>query len=154
MFHRTLHISAKRFHAKVFAPFADGKALETFLKSPKGKVHDVIPGPTSVVDSKVVRKMLKLSGLDSDISAETEQKWIKALNTQIGFINQLSASNDESHGTESATAEVFRLIASDHQPSKSLGLKELMQQVEENQQMECKEVFEDFDKYIASNVKL
>ena len=66
-------------------------ALLNFLRTPTGSVHDVIPKPnsTAIVDESVVRKMLKLSGLEDDAAPEAIQKWTDALNTQIGFINHL-----------------------------------------------------------------
>lgn len=153
MLRRNLYTSARALQAKVLPRIENAEQLAKFLQTSNGNVHDLIPGPTSVVDSKIVRKMLRLSGLESDISPETEQKWIKALNTQIGFINQLQGQ-DKEHISQNLKPEVFRLIASDHQPSKPLGLTELLHQVEQNQKQTCEEGFKDFNNFINSNVKV
>ncbi|GEQ70606.1 hypothetical protein JCM33374_g4284 [Metschnikowia sp. JCM 33374] len=154
MFKRSISTSARVLQGKVFPKINNVEELGSFLNKSQGNVHDMLPGPTSVVDSKIVRKMLRLSGLESDISPETEHKWINALNTQIGFINKLQSSEQGDKVAQKTNAQVFRLIASDHQPDKAIGLEQLMNQVGENHQTIGEEKFSDFDKSINSTVKV
>lgn len=73
--------------------------------------------------------MLKLSGLDTNISEAEEQQWIDALNTQIAFLNHLD-DNAATSGPSANGSEVFRLLASDHHPPEPLTLEMLKKQVE------------------------
>lgn len=72
--------------------------------------------------------MLKLSGLNTDISEHEESQWIKALNTQVAFIDHLVEDESE-HKPQANGSEIFRLIASDHNPPKPLTLKKLLEDV-------------------------
>lgn len=106
-------------------------ALLNFLRTPTGSVHDVIPKPnsTAIVDESVVRKMLKLSGLEDDAAPEAIQKWTDALNTQIGFINHLRENDMAERSPQEKASEVFRFLESDHIPQKQLSLSDLEQQI-------------------------
>ncbi|OBA23631.1 hypothetical protein METBIDRAFT_38133 [Metschnikowia bicuspidata var. bicuspidata NRRL YB-4993] len=154
MLRRSLFTSAGALQGKVYPKLQNVSELVGFLNKSNENVHDLVPGPTSVVDSKIVRKMLRLSGLESDISAETEQKWIQALNTQIGFINHLQPSGSHADTSENMNGAIFRLISSDHQPSEALGLEQLMEQVRANQLQSSGEKIKDFDQFVSSSVDM
>lgn len=130
-------LSASTFLRKgvVGKEFTSTEALLAFLRTPTGSVREVIPqfNSSTVVDERVVRKMLHLSGLETDVSPATIQKWIGALNTQIGFIDHLRDLDTETSQSEPVekASEVFRLIESDHVPHKGLTLAELQDMIAE-----------------------
>lgn len=113
---------------KILRQLKTSEEVADFLHKSTWSVHDVLPkANTNTVDSRVVRKMLKLSGLSSDISLEEEQRWVDALNTHIGFINHLRSDGN----AKVENAKVFRLLASDFSPPEPLTLANLLEQVEQ-----------------------
>lgn len=126
---RNLASSTRFLKGKVFPSFSSREELASFLRKPTWRVHDVIPDSTtnSTIDARVVYKILKLSGLSTEISKEQEEKWIAALNTQVALINHI----DDNHHFEpgARTFEVFRLLASDHHPPPPLTYEKLLKEV-------------------------
>lgn len=116
---------------KLLPKFKSPQELAAYLGNPTWRVHDVVPD-TSVksarINSRVVHKMLKLSGLDTNISKEQEEQWIAALNTQVALIDHLD--DKSAHIPHAMGPDVFRLLASDHHPPEPLTLARLMEQVE------------------------
>lgn len=154
MWFRGFSTSRLAFAGK-FGPRLDtAEAVGKFLRAPSGRVHDLVPKTVRSVNPAVVRKMLKLSGLPSeDLSPADLEKWLRCLETQIGFIDQLAPSaldlqEPDSHAT------VFRLIASDHLPPKPMGLSELMAEVERSKAETNDEKFENFNDTINTQIKL
>ncbi|SGZ58636.1 CIC11C00000005320 [Sungouiella intermedia] len=127
---RNFASSTRYWKGTIFPKFSSHDELAAFLRKPTWRVRDVIPvtSNNSTVDARVVRKMLKLSGLNTDITKEQEDQWIVALNKQVAFINHLDDSCQTEPGSNGS--EVFRLIASDHNPPEPLTLKKLLQEVE------------------------
>lgn len=126
-----------------FSPNLDSYSeLEEFLNTPTWKVRDVIPAipeESQEIDSSVVQKMLKMSGFDTNILKEDEQKLMTALKTQIAFIDHLYEPGEDKGGKSENSAEIFRLLSSDHHPPTPLTLKELLKQVEELEERVCEE---------------
>lgn len=128
--HRALSSSARILKGQVFPKFSSREELASFLRKPTWRVHDVIPDSTtnSTIDARVVRKMLKLSGLNTDISKEQEDQWISALNAQVTLINHLDDNCQAEPHAEGS--EVFRLLASDHIPPPPITYEKLLEEVE------------------------
>lgn len=132
-------------------------AILKFLRTPTGCVHDVIPklNSDSIVDETVVKKMLLLSGLESELSQEHTQKWIEALNTQLGFINHLRDLDLTQNDTTENAAEVFRLLETDHHAQKKLSVTDLEKDIEKFNMEASDEISKsDFDakKFIRSTI--
>lgn len=157
MFKRLLSTSRPSLKGKIQPALNTPAELAEFLASPTWSVHDVVPEAQSTnIDARVVRKMLKLSGLSTDISPEEEQKWIDALNTQVGFINHLREGENGLEPTENG-AEMFRLLASDYAPAEPLTLETLRAQVdavEKDVDAEKGELGFDFAQFVRSRVTL
>lgn len=163
----SLKVNCRRFSVSsilrkgvVGKEFTSPEALSAFLRKPTGSVREVIPLSKSdtVVDERIVKKMLQLSGLEVDASPATIQKWIDALSRQIGFIDHLRDLDNDAPQSESLEkdSEVFRLIESDHAPQIGLTLETLQNMVTEfNKEAEAANKAEHFDakKYIKSTVK-
>lgn len=99
------------------------------MRTPTGNVHDLVPAPAQHATPALLRKMLRLSGLSTDITKTQETAWLKALDAQIGFLDQLKCSD-----SKPANGAVFRLLPADHNPPPPLDLKALMAQVEATQE--------------------
>lgn len=128
---RNFSSTSKHLQGKLLPPIISRDQLSKFIRNPSWRVHDVIPSTSSTtkrVDSRVVRKMLKLSGLNTDISEHEESQWIRALNTQVAFIDHLVEDESE-HKPQANGSEIFRLIASDHNPPPPLTLTKLLEDV-------------------------
>lgn len=82
----------------------------------------------SSVDLTLLRRMLKLSGLSTDILKEQEEDYLQSLRAQVNLFENLydgtkvEALENNSH---------FRLIASDHVPEKPLTLTMLKKKIAE-----------------------
>lgn len=131
-FSRKFCSSFTRYNGVIERELKSSDAILKFLRTPTGCVHDVIPklNSDSIVDEAVVKKMLLLSGLEAELSPEHTQKWIEALNTQLGFINHLRDLDPSQNETEKTTLEVFRLLETDHHPQKKLTLTDLERAIE------------------------
>lgn len=128
---RRLGSTTALYKGSVFPKLLSSAEISELVHKSTWSVQDVIPKNTEAeVDPKVVKKMLKMSGFDTNISAEEERKWTRALQTQIGFINHLYESNEITDKKTENSAEMFRLIASDHNPPEPLTLDALLQEVE------------------------
>lgn len=98
----------------------------------------------STIDARVVRKMLKLSGLNTDISKEEEDRWIAALNAQVALINHLDDNYQAEPRAEGS--EVFRLLVSDHIPPPPITYEKLLEEVENvNREVDAAKGEEGFD---------
>lgn len=155
--HRKFSNSAIRFKGVIEQELKSPDAILKFLRTPTGCVHDVIPklNSDSIVDESVVKKMLLLSGLEADLSQEQTQKWIVALNTQLGFINHLRDLDPSQADAEESTLEVFRLIESDHHAQKQLNVTDLeleIQKYNEEASAEASKVDFDATKFIRSTI--
>lgn len=131
MFQRYLSYTPRRLKGQLFPKFTSKEELSEFLRKPTWQVHDVIPDPSedSNIDARVVTKMLKLSGLDTNITEKEQKQWIQALNTQVAFINHLSEGNNPTEPAANGS-EIFRLLASDHHPPQPWTLEKLTKEVE------------------------
>ncbi|EGW32785.1 uncharacterized protein SPAPADRAFT_135685 [Spathaspora passalidarum NRRL Y-27907] len=109
--------------------------IDKFLSQPTWSVKQLMkPNQDSInkitIDSNVIRKMLALSGLKSDITPEREQELINALKSQMTFIGHLYNENEMNQETESSNDSIFRLIATDHKANPPLTLDTLLEQIE------------------------
>lgn len=79
------------------------------------------------IDSKVITKVLKASGLRNNLSDEQKQGLIRNLKLQMVFIKYLYEGDEEEfQKVEESNDDVFRLIASDHRHITPITLKSLM----------------------------
>lgn len=129
---RLFGTSSRRHAGKVFPALQTPEQVNIYINTPHGSLRDLMPKAGNHVDGATVRKMLKLSGFDTNITKDVEQKWTHALNTQVGFINHLHHGDVESK----TNASVFRPIASDHSVLQALDLCALKKQVEDFQKIQ------------------
>lgn len=124
-FRRCLHHTCVRFKGSVKKELKTIDILLKYLRTPSGCVHDVIPqaNSDSLVNETVMKKMLLLAGLETELSHESIIKWKEALNTQLAFIHHLR--DIDTGGSEGKPLEVFRLLEKDHTPQQALGLEEI-----------------------------
>ncbi|KAK6457211.1 uncharacterized protein RJT20DRAFT_37888 [Scheffersomyces xylosifermentans] len=111
--------------------------IRNVLNAPSWTVKELIQDNQQAmeeihVDSGTIRKMLKLSGLETNVTPEQEKKLVQALKSQMVFIQHLYRDNDtDRKDKEENNDSHFRLIASDHKPGEPLTLKSLMEQIKE-----------------------
>ncbi|EEQ38992.1 hypothetical protein FOB63_004721 [Clavispora lusitaniae] len=132
MFLRQFSTSPALLKGKVLPELKNAQEISQFLRKSTWNVHDLIPSKehiTNEVDSRVVRKMLRLSGLDENLPEPELNRWAEMLNTHVAFINHVSDLHSSTKGEIGSS--VFRLLASDHKPESPLTLKELLRQVDE-----------------------
>lgn len=96
-------------------------SIHTLLGSNGKSNNDVNP-----IDQKVLYKLLKVSGLENNLTPEREESLLKSLEMQMSFIQHLydSGSTDDNCSVENKL-QTFRLLHSDHQPKKPLDLQEI-----------------------------
>lgn len=108
------------------------KELKQLLTNPTWSLSILLKNPAGFgkpkIDVPVVKKMLRISGLDSDISKTKMTSIKKALETQIIFINHLYDRND-SDNHKSSNNEHFRLLPGDHRKTEPLSLKRIEKEV-------------------------
>lgn len=111
--------------------------IENFVNNSTWSVKELIQQNDELmkdiqIDSKTIRKMLKLSGLRLlDLTQEREQELISSLKSQMVFINHLYKNEGERKERYSSNDSIFRLIASDHIPEEPLSLDKLLKQIED-----------------------
>lgn len=83
------------------------------------------------IDSKVLYKVLALSGLSSDITEGQEKRMLDALRIQMSFILALYKDGDTHATTNTDAADShFRLLACDHVPDAPHTLESLLKDIE------------------------
>ncbi|RLV90427.1 Glutamyl-tRNA [Spathaspora sp. JA1] len=129
-----LRLSIRRYSTNKSTYLTSKEQIDQFLSKPTWSVKQLMkPNQDSInqitIDSNVIRKMLTLSGLKSDITSETEQQLINALKLQMIFIGHLYNDNEMNQEKESSNDSIFRLIASDHKPDTPVTLESLLHQI-------------------------
>ncbi|KAK6197502.1 uncharacterized protein RJT21DRAFT_57888 [Scheffersomyces amazonensis] len=122
--------------AKVSQEVLSRDEISKLLNTPTWKVGDLMKTTEEdiqdvKVDSSIIRKMLKLSGLKEDVSPERETELIRALKLQMGFIKKLYGTGEEMsvRGKKSNDTN-FRLMAEDHKPDTPLTLDILLAEID------------------------
>ncbi|CAG85037.2 DEHA2B01936p [Debaryomyces hansenii CBS767] len=83
------------------------------------------------IDSRVITKMLRASGLKDSLSEDQKKSLIRGLKLQMIFIKYLYEGDEaEFHKIEESNDDVFRLILSDHKAPKPITLKSLLSSIE------------------------
>lgn len=155
---RQLHTLSRLCQSKTLPRLQNKAQLKQLLSSLPWKIDSIIPKALetdNAIDARVVRKMLHISGLQTDISKEAEQTWFDALQRHVAFINHVHDLDDSSLSDRNDS--VFRLLESDHHPPKPLTLSELEKKMEiaQNEISEEKGEFGfDWEAYTRTKVKL
>lgn len=155
---RQLHTLSRLCKSQTLPRLENKAQLKHLLSSLTWKIDSIIPktlDADSSIDARVVRKMLHISGLETDISKEAEQKWFDALQRHVAFINHVHDLDDSALSDKNDT--VFRLLESDHHPPKPLTLRELQKgaEIAEHERSEEKGEFGfDWEAYTRTKVKL
>lgn len=101
-------------------------AIRDFLKKPTWSITSLLRNPAGVeapkIDDVVVKKMLRISGLESTVSQEETAKIKKALETQMVFVNHLY---DQGNINDSTNNDHFRLLPGDHRQQEPLTLQQI-----------------------------
>lgn len=106
-----------------------GAALKQFINKLTFSIKPLISpkGKNEVLD-EVIRKMVKLSGLNSD-NPQMMGEFKASLNVQLGFINSLYDDSVALGEGKNTNDRLFRLIKSDHDDKKPLTLKDIQEQI-------------------------
>ncbi|ODV82388.1 uncharacterized protein CANTADRAFT_38264, partial [Suhomyces tanzawaensis NRRL Y-17324] len=104
--------------------------IQSLFKAPTWSVQELLHAPQSDVsiDKGSVRKILKLSGLKTDITEQEEERLAEALSTQMTFIKHLYEGSDAKE-RESSNDSIFRLLPSDHAHGKEVTLTSLLEEI-------------------------
>lgn len=125
MFKRFVHVGSKLTKQEV----------ASLLNKPTWKAKDLIKNTkldalAIKVDTAIIRKMLRLSGLKSDITVEEEEVLVKSLKAQMAFIKHLYKNDTEGFDQQYENNEsYFRLVAEDHVEQPPLTLQALKNQI-------------------------
>ena len=127
---RNLITSSRRFEN-----LKTTEEIRNFLAESTWSINELLKLPTGSsqpeVSPEIVKKMLKLSGLND---LKDDQSVTKALNLQMMFINHLYDNDHETVTPSPKRNEnngIFRLLASDHLPQRPLELNNLLKQINE-----------------------
>lgn len=83
------------------------------------------------IDSRVITKVLKASGLKDNLTDDEKASLIRGLKLQMIFIKYLYEGDEEEFNkTEESNDDVFRLILSDHKSPNPITLKSLLSSIE------------------------
>lgn len=107
-------------------------AIRDLLNKPTWSITSLLHNPAGIeapkIDEAVVKKMLRISGLESTISKEETTKIKKALETQMVFINHLY-DDDKVANNNSTNNDHFRLLPGDHRQQEPLSLQQIEQSI-------------------------
>lgn len=133
-FARSLSSSKFCSRGKIYAPLSNNKELKKLIDYRSWNVSEAIPDPNTIeeeITPELVQKLLKQSGISHNLSQQAFKKLEDSLRTQVGFIDELYEPG-MSHGERCANnSSLFRVLASDHQPTEPLTLKDLLAEVEQ-----------------------
>lgn len=136
MFKRSLRTFSVSIRARSCGPVLQNSGdISKLLNSSTWAVKDLIrqtqkDGEKFEIDSLTIRKILRLSGLKTEISKKDEETIISALKSQMVFIKHLY-EDDSFHQQEKSNDTHFRLMASDHIPPQPLTLLKLLESIED-----------------------
>lgn len=155
---RALHFSAALRRGVIERQLITPDSLLNFLRTPTGSARDFIPksSTSTIVDEAVVKKMLTLSGLDTEFSLESAQKWINVLTTQTSFIDHLRDTDQLQDDNKEKTLDVFRLLQSDHSPERELNLADLEEKVKRHKEeadLETRSLSFDAKRFVRCRIK-
>lgn len=102
------------------------------LSNPTWSINELLEtdGNDVEITPSTVSKIIKLSGLNSNLSEKDRSALLKALKQQMVFIRHLYDENEEDIKDKDSNEKVFRLIESDHNPPKGLTLQKLLKDIE------------------------
>lgn len=121
--------------SRVFKNLRTSEEIRSFLAESTWSISELLQPPTgssqTEVSPEIVKKMLKLSGLND---LKHDKSVTKALNLQMMLINHLY-DNEQDTVTPSRERNdnngIFRLLASDHLPQQPWDLDDLLKQINE-----------------------
>lgn len=113
-------------------PALTKNGIKNFLNKPTWSVKTLLENsagfePASI-DEAVVKKMLRLSGLNTPESSDGMTRIKKALEAQMVFINHLYDKNSIGNG-ENTNNTHFRLLPNDHRNQEPLDLLLIQQSI-------------------------
>lgn len=112
----------------------NNEELKDLLKTPSWRLLDLIEETNDSnipqVNRKTLTRILKLSGLDTNISEEREKSLLQSLNLQMRFIKNLYEDTDAYNPKEESNEYTFRLLESDHKEAEPLTLEKLLGEIE------------------------
>ena len=107
--------------------------IDNILRHSSWSIKSLLPKDHEEASTKVhphlLKKILHLSGFKAELNEEQEARLVGTLQAQVFFINNLYQHEKEVQNRGKNNDYLFRLIASDHKPSKGLTMEQLSQKI-------------------------
>lgn len=113
-------------------PSLDLPQVESLLASTKWSIESVIKNKNVdniQIDRKVLEKLLRLLGLEDNMSQDREEELLRSLKVQMAFTDHLYDGVKDDTASDANLAHTYRLLYSDHNPVRPQSLRDLKAQI-------------------------